>query len=90
MYTVALKSVLGLQLNADPILLKPAISKSWQEYRIELVLDNDKTTYFITIENPNGVQTGILERHIDGKNVDFKSLPAIIPVKKTSRTMISC
>lgn len=52
MYTVALKSVLGLQLNADPILLKPAISKSWQEYRIELVLDNDKTTYFITIENP--------------------------------------
>jgi cellobiose phosphorylase len=82
MYRVALESVLGLQLNGDSILLKPSISKSWKEYSINMVLDDDETTYSITIENPEGLQSGILEGSIDGENVTFKSLPAIIPIKK--------
>ncbi|NEV93844.1 glycosyltransferase 36 [Psychroflexus sp. YR1-1] len=82
MYRVALESVLGLQFNGDSILLKPSISKSWKEYSIDMVLDNNKTTYTITIENPEGHESGMLEGSIDGENVTFKSLPAIIPIKK--------
>ncbi|HSP83237.1 MAG TPA: hypothetical protein VLN72_05860, partial [Gillisia sp.] len=82
MYRVALESILGLQLHGNSISLKPAISKSWQGYSIELVLDDDKTTYYIKIENPDGLQSGKLDGTIDGENVNFKSLPAIIPVKK--------
>lgn len=82
MYRVALESVLGLQLNGDSILLKPAISPNWERYTIELILDDGKTTYTITIENPDGLQTGKLEGHMDGEHVTFKSLPATIPVKK--------
>ncbi|MFO7744303.1 MAG: glycosyltransferase 36, partial [Psychroflexus sp.] len=82
MYRVALESVLGLRLNGDSILLKPSISKSWKEYSIDMVLDNNKTTYSITIENPEGLQSGMLEGRIDGEYVTFKNLPAIIPIKK--------
>ncbi|MBZ9628038.1 hypothetical protein LB450_07985 [Psychroflexus sp. CAK1W] len=82
MYRITLESILGLQLNGDSIMLKPAISESWQKYSIDLVLDGDKTKYSITIENPDGLQTGKLEGHIDGEDVAFKTLPAIIPVKK--------
>lgn len=85
MYRITLESVLGLQLNGDSILLNPAISESWQKYSIEMVLDDDKTTYLITIENPDGLQTGKLEGHIDGEQVDFKTLPASIPVKKDTQ-----
>lgn len=82
MYRVALESILGFQWNGNSILLKPAISKIWPGYSIEVLLDDDKTVYTIKIENPYKLQSGKLEGTIDGENIEFKILPAIIPVKK--------
>ncbi|TVR79983.1 MAG: glycosyltransferase 36 [Chitinophagaceae bacterium] len=82
MYRVALESVLGLRLNGDSILLKPSISESWPGYSIDLVLDDDTTTYHIQIDNPDGLQSGLLEGTVDGENVQFKDSTAMIPVKK--------
>ncbi|TVQ45060.1 MAG: glycosyltransferase 36 [Saprospirales bacterium] len=82
MYRVALESVLGLQLNGDSILLKPAISESWVGYSITLILDDDSTTYLIQIENPDGLQSGLLEGTVDGETVRYEISPAVIPIIK--------
>nr|MBS0037305.1 hypothetical protein [Saprospiraceae bacterium] len=82
MYRVALESVLGLQLNGDSILLKPAISESWEGYRIDLILDDDTTFYRIQIDNPDGLQSGLLEGTVDGEKVHFENSIALIPLKK--------
>ncbi len=82
MYRVSLESVLGLRLNGDSIMLKPAISESWKGYSIDLRLDDEETTYHIQIDNPNGLQAGLLEGTIDGENVHFENSPAILPLKR--------
>ncbi|TVR86997.1 MAG: glycosyltransferase 36 [Saprospirales bacterium] len=82
MYRVALESVLGLQLHGDSIVLKPSISKSWQGYSIDLILDDDTTTYHIRIDNPDGLQSGMLEGTVDGEKVQFDTSAAIVPIKK--------
>ncbi|MCC5917799.1 MAG: glycosyltransferase 36 [Cryomorphaceae bacterium] len=82
MYRVAIESILGLQLHGDSILLNPAISENWPGYSIDLVLDDDKTIYHIQIDNPNRLQSGLLEGTIDGEKVQFDSAPARILFKK--------
>jgi cyclic beta-1,2-glucan synthetase len=82
MYRVTLESVLGLQLNGNSIILKPAISENWSGYSINMILDDDITSYFIQIDNPEGLQSGLLEGTIDGVKVLFKNLPAIVPIEK--------
>jgi cellobiose phosphorylase len=82
MYRVALESVLGLQFEGDSILLEPAISENWKGYSVELRLDDEETSYQIKIDNPNGLQSGLLEGTIDGESVQFENSPAIVPLKK--------
>ncbi|MCH8534813.1 MAG: glycosyltransferase 36 [Flavobacteriaceae bacterium] len=82
MYRVAIESVLGLQLNADSILLNPAISKEWKTFSLDLRLDDNKTTYHIQIDNPNQIESGLLEGVIDGEKVKFEKSPALIQLKK--------
>lgn len=82
MYRVALESVLGLRLNGDSIMLKPAISENWNGFSINLRLDDEETTYHIQIDNPNGLQSGLLEGNIDGEAVHFQNSPAILPLKR--------
>jgi cyclic beta-1,2-glucan synthetase len=82
MYRVALESVLGLRLNGDSIMMKPAISENWNGFSINLRLDDEETTYHIQIDNPNGLQSGLLEGNIDGEAVHFQNSPAILPLKR--------
>jgi cyclic beta-1,2-glucan synthetase len=82
MYRVALESVLGLRLNGDSIMLKPAISENWKGFSINLRLEDEETTYHIQVDNPNRLQSGLLEGNIDGKAVYFENCPAILPIKR--------
>ena len=82
MYRVAIESVLGLQMNGNSILLKPAISASWAGYSIDLLLDDNETGYTIQIDNPHKLQGGMLEGTIDGIEVQFEESPAAISLKK--------
>jgi cellobiose phosphorylase len=82
MYRVALESVLGLRWNGDSILLKPAISENWPGFSIDLRLEDEETTYHIQINNPNRLQSGLLEGSIDGEVVQFEGTPAILPLKR--------
>jgi len=82
MYRVALESVLGLRLNGDSILLKPAISENWPGFSIDLRLDDGETTYHIQVNNPNRLQSGLLQGSIDGEVVQLEGTPAILPLKR--------
>ncbi len=82
MYRVALESVLGLRLNGDSILLKPAISASWKGFSIDLRLEDEETSYHIQVENPQGLQSGRLAGSIDGEAVHFEEAAAKLPLKR--------
>ncbi len=82
MYRVALESILGLQLNNDYIQLKPSISSDWPGYSIRIILDDKKTTYQIRIDNPHGLESGLLAGTVDGKEVKFDNPLTRIKVHK--------
>ncbi len=82
MYRVALESILGLQLNGNSILLKPAISGKWKGYSIDLRIDEEGTSYLIQIDNPDGLQAGKLQGTIDDESVYFENSGAHIPIKR--------
>ncbi|MCC5920865.1 MAG: hypothetical protein LAT68_11595 [Cyclobacteriaceae bacterium] len=82
MYRVALESVLGLQIQQDVLYLRPAISEKWEEYRVDLLLDDDVTRYELIISNPLRLQSGLLSGSIDGKAVHFSAPTARIPILK--------
>ncbi len=80
MYRIGLESILGLQLKGHTLTLNPSISDKWNEYRIELLLDDNQTRYFIHISNPHHIQCGRLEGKIDDIHVSFNESPAVIPL----------
>jgi cyclic beta-1,2-glucan synthetase len=82
MYRVALESVLGLRLNGDLIMLKPAISESWKGFSIDLRLEDEETSYHIQVDNLQGLQSGLLEGTVDGDNVHFENSQANLPLKR--------
>lgn len=86
MYRVALESILGLQLNKDHILLNPSISPDWPGYSIKIILDDKKTTCKITVDNPDGLESGLLAGTVNGKEIRFDKLPARIRIPKDRGT----
>ena len=64
MYRIALESILGFQLRGEELLLEPCIPSSWKEFTIEY--RHGRTTYTITVKNPDGLQCGDVEISVDG------------------------
>jgi cyclic beta-1,2-glucan synthetase len=85
MYRVALESILGMQFNGNSILLHPVIPEKWEEFTIDLQLDDCATWYHIHIRNPAGLQSGLLEGTVDGVEVRFTSAPAEIQLYKDKK-----
>jgi len=84
-YRVALESVLGFRYDKGTIVLKPSISSQWDVYNIHLKLDDDNTEYRITVENPEGLETGKLKGKIDGEVKGSADEKMIIPIEKDGR-----
>jgi cyclic beta-1,2-glucan synthetase len=67
MFRVAVESIFGLSLEQGrPLVIKPAISASWPQCRITYRLPGEATRFEITIENPNGKETGVTQATLDG------------------------
>ncbi|MCD2450385.1 phosphorylase [Methylicorpusculum oleiharenae] len=64
-YRAGLEQVLGLQVNADHLHFKPCIPGTWRSYNLSY--RHGKTLYEITVDNPNGVMTGIALIELDGE-----------------------
>jgi cyclic beta-1,2-glucan synthetase len=85
MYRVALESILGIQFNGNDILFNPVISRRWEGFIVNLMLDDNATKYHIHLQNPYKLQSGLLAGHIDGVDVHFNSLPARIALVKDNK-----
>ena len=64
-YRAGLEWILGLQVRADKLVFDPCIPKEWRSYSIFYQHENSR--YEITVENPNGVERGIVTIELDGE-----------------------
>jgi cyclic beta-1,2-glucan synthetase len=63
-YRAALEGILGFAKRGDRLSITPCIPSSWDEVVIEYRFG--RTTYAITILNPDGVSTGARQVEVDG------------------------
>jgi cyclic beta-1,2-glucan synthetase len=67
MYRSAMEGILGLHVRGDRLLIDPCIPRYWDAF--EIAYRYRSTTYRITIENPAGVNRGIVSAVIGGVEV---------------------
>jgi len=77
MYRTCLESVLGFDLRGSVLRLDPCIPKNWPVF--EITYRHNATPYFIRVENPHGVNRGIVKIEIDG--VLFEQAEGLLPLK---------
>jgi cellobiose phosphorylase len=75
MYRVAIDYILGVRPMYDGLLVNPVIPSVWKQFRIERVYRG--TRYFITVLNPDGVETGVKEVTINGEKIEGNVLPIV-------------
>jgi cyclic beta-1,2-glucan synthetase len=64
MYRVALESILGFKQRGEMLFIEPCIPGSWKEFTIDYRVG--AATYEITVENPDGLESGAVELTVDG------------------------
>ncbi|RPI05647.1 MAG: glycosyl transferase [Ignavibacteriae bacterium] len=65
--------ILGIHPDYNGLIIDPCIPSSWQEYTV--VRKYRKSTYRITIKNPNKVCKGVKSLTLDGKPVNGNVVP---------------
>ncbi len=86
MYRVALESVLGFTLEGESTLrLDPRIPADWPGFRMTYRPGGGATRYELSIENPDGVESGVARVEVDGKAVDVDAGVARIPLRRDRR-----
>jgi cyclic beta-1,2-glucan synthetase len=73
MYRAGLESILGLERRGTIFQVDPCIPSSWPEYKIAWRLG--RTSYDITVRNPEGRCRGVREAELDGRAVDSRAIP---------------
>jgi cyclic beta-1,2-glucan synthetase len=73
MYRAGLESILGLRRRGSTFQLDPCIPSSWPEYGI--FWRSGRTSYEITVSNPEGRCRGVAEAELDGAPVDPHAIP---------------
>ncbi|HDQ70492.1 MAG TPA: N,N'-diacetylchitobiose phosphorylase [Chloroflexi bacterium] len=72
-YTAATKWILGVRLTFEGLVLDPCIPGDWKGF--ELTRQWRGATYHVTVENPYGVQEGVLSATLNGAPVTFPIPP---------------
>ncbi|MDZ7369534.1 MAG: glycosyl transferase, partial [candidate division KSB1 bacterium] len=65
--------ILGIRPHFKGLLIDPCIPKHWKEFKAQRRFRGK--LYFITVENPNGVNKGIRELWVDGQKIDGNLIP---------------
>ena len=66
LYRVGLEAILGFQRSGERLTLDPCIPGDWPGFG--LTYRHRSATYRITVENPNGVERGVIEVTLDGSS----------------------
>lgn len=64
MWRLGVERILGLHPENGGVRIEPCLPRSWR--RADVTIRQPGGTLAITIENPDGVETGIAERWVDG------------------------
>ena len=87
MYRVVIESIFGLALErGTTLVLNPCISASWPHCRLSYRLPESGTTYHITVENPDGRESGVVAATIDGRDAEVTEGKARIPLQMDERS----
>ena len=65
MYRAGLEWILGFRLRGATLVIDPCIPKSWPSFKIAFRYHSAR--YDISVENPRGVNRGVLSIHLDGE-----------------------
>jgi cyclic beta-1,2-glucan synthetase len=68
MWRLGVERILGLRPEAGGVRIEPCLPRAWR--RVDVTIRRPEGGLSITIENPDGVETGIAERWVDGVAVD--------------------
>jgi cyclic beta-1,2-glucan synthetase len=72
LYRVMLESILGFRLRGKSLQIEPCIPKAWPSFTI--TYRHRSATYHIHVENPQGVERGVAEVHVDGQRQEGKEV----------------
>jgi cyclic beta-1,2-glucan synthetase len=73
MYRAGLESILGFQLRGDKLEIDPCVPRWWREY--EITYRHGSTRYHIRVENPHGINRGLVEVELDGRLLQGVEIP---------------
>jgi cyclic beta-1,2-glucan synthetase len=87
MHRAAVESVLGLQMaGGETLVLEPCIPDAWPGYALTWRLPGDKTTYRITVTNPEGCSAAVRRATLDGAPVSCEPHAVRIPLCRDGQT----
>jgi cyclic beta-1,2-glucan synthetase len=75
MYRLGLEAMLGLRRLGDVLRIDPCIPSTWSSY--EMKYKSGGSTYHILVNNPEGVNCGVVEITMDGKSLAGSDIPLI-------------
>jgi cyclic beta-1,2-glucan synthetase len=67
MYRTAVEGILGIKLRSSTLIVDPCIPRGWAGF--EFTYKFGTSRYRITVKNPQGVNRGIAQARVDGKDV---------------------
>ena len=67
MYRTAVEGILGIRLRGGTLLVDPCIPRGWAGF--EFTYKHGSSRYRITVKNPRGVNRGIAQATLDGKDL---------------------
>jgi len=72
LYRVGVESILGFHRQGDRLRVDPSIPKAWKSFT--LTYRHLSATYRINVDNPHGVEHGVVEVMVDGRKQDSKDI----------------
>lgn len=75
MYRAGIESMLGLRRRGRTFSVDPCIPASWPEYTMTWRVD--RSTYVITVVNPDKYSRGVLSASLDGEVTDAAAIPLV-------------
>jgi cyclic beta-1,2-glucan synthetase len=72
MQRAGIESLLGLRIEADVLGIDPCIPKSWPHF--EMTVRHGASRYEILVDNPLGVERGVVAAELDGASVATRPL----------------
>ena len=73
LYRLGLEALLGFNREGDELYIRPCIPHDWESY--SLVYRFGETEYHIAVENPDGVNQGVVQVSLDGEPLPDLAIP---------------